>query len=406
MSARSILVVVPRVPWPPRRSGFSVRYFPLLRYLSSRHHVDLVVLGDREAWGGEEGGPLPATSKITYVDVSGRRASLGSRIAAVARGALPGSAPFSMRSVWTPDITRAVAEASRRRKYDIMLWAGPEYLEAALFVARGRPAARCVYDLVDSPSMIATRARSDVGSAAEVNAIRRWENELRNRADLTIYISEADARASQPKDAFARTMTLPNGIYLDDLGDPAQKLALPQGVPPKYVLFFGHMSFGPNVDGAGWLVSEIMPSVRARFPDVKLLIVGHQPAPSVQALASAETIVTGSVDSIWPYVSNAAACVFPLRLAAGLQNKILEALAVGKAVVTTRQCAAGVRAVPGTHLLAADTKEDIIEATLRVLGDASLAQRLGAEGKQLVLREFDWNALTQRFEQALLETPR
>src|SRR6185312_2620418 len=115
----------------------------------------------------------------------------------------------SMRSVWTSDVTRAVSEASRSRKYDVMLWTGPEYLEAALFVARSRPAGRCVYDLVDSPSMIATRARAKTGSPAEIKAIRDWENELRGRADLTIYISDADACVSHPADPAARTMTLP-----------------------------------------------------------------------------------------------------------------------------------------------------------------------------------------------------
>ena len=122
----------------------------------------------------------------------------------------------------------------------------------------------------------------------------------------------------------------------------------------------------------------------------------------MQALASAHTIVTGSVESIWPYVRNAAACVFPLRLASGLQNKVLEALAMGKPVVTTRQCAAAVGAEHGVHLLAADTLEESIAASTRLLEDPDFASRLGAAGRELVLERFDWSALTQRFERALL----
>jgi polysaccharide biosynthesis protein PslH len=400
-TSSSILVVVPRVPWPPRRSGFSVRYFPLLRHLGARHTVDLVILGDRDAWG--EGSPLPASSKITYVDISCRRPALSARIDVVARGVLPGSVPLSMRSVWTPEVTRAVAEARRVRDYDVMLWAGPEYPEAALRVARSRPARRCVYDLVDSPSLIAIRARNHVG-AQEISAIQRWENELRERADLTIYISDTDARASQPGGTSERTVTLPNGIYLEDLGDISQPLPLPPGIPPRYVLFFGHMSFAPNVDAAQWLATDIMPVLRARIPGIKLVIAGHQPVPTVQALATSDTIVTGSVDSMWPYVRNAAACIFPLRLASGLQNKILEALVLGKAVVTTRQCAASVGAESGVHLLAADSLQEFIDASLNVLNDASMATRLGAAGSQFVLREFDWAALSRRFERAVLES--
>jgi glycosyltransferase involved in cell wall biosynthesis len=399
---RSLLVVVPRVPWPPRRSGFSVRYYPLLKYLSARHSVHLMIVGDREAW--TQDCPFGEGCTVEYVDVSGRAPPLAARLSVIARSAWPAGAPYSIRSVWTPDVLRAIEAAGRRRPYDVVLWAGPEYLEAAVHVARNPPARRCVFDLVDSPMLIATRARSQASSAAEIKATRNWENELRRRADLTIYISDTDARASGPE-VSAPTMTLPNGIYLEDLGDPTRPLPLPPGVPERYVLFFGHMSFGPNVDGAGWLASEIMPAVRAKLPDMKLVIAGHQPAPSVQALAGPDTIVTGSVESIWPYVRNAAACIFPLRLASGLQNKVLEALAMGKAVVTTRQCAAGVSAQSGVHLLAGDTASEIIEASLRVLSDSSLAQQLGAAGSRLVLSEFDWTALTRRFEQALLETP-
>lgn len=398
MTQRSILVVVPRVPWPPRRSGFSVRYYPLLRHLCANHAVDMVVLGDREAWG--EPAPFPGLRDITYVDVGGRSPSFISRVGVVVRGLMPGAAPFETRSVWTGEVLRSLRAASRKCHYDVMLWTGPEYLEAALLFAQSRPARRSVYDLVDSPSMIATRARREQDEG-DVRALRAWENRLRDAIDLTIYISEADARASQPADPARDTLVLANGIYLDDL--PAgQSLPRPAGLAERYVLFFGHMSFGPNVDAAGWLAKDIMPSLRARDAGLQLVIAGHQPAPEVQALASAHTIVTGSVESIWPYVRNAAACVFPLRLASGLQNKVLEALAMGKPVVTTRQCAAAVGAEHGVHLLAADTLEESIAASTRLLEDPDFASRLGAAGRELVLERFDWSALTQRFERALL----
>jgi glycosyltransferase involved in cell wall biosynthesis len=170
-------------------------------------------------------------------------------------------------------------------------------------------------------------------------------------------------------------------------------------------LFFGHMSFEPNVDAACWLSNEIMPAVRAAAGDIKLIIAGHQPAPAVQGLAGPDTVVTGSVDSIWPYVQNAAACVFPLRLGSGLQNKLLEALALGKPVVTTRHCAGSIGAKLGVHLLAGDSLEEITDASVRVLRDPTLAQRLGAAGAELVLHEFDWKVLTERFERAIFATP-
>ncbi len=400
IAPKSILVIVPRPPWPARRSGFSVRYFPLLRFLGHRHHVDLVTLGESAAPGSDS--PLPPDSLITHVDVAGRKAALWQRVVTVLRGLLPGSAPHALRSVWTGQVVRGVLEASRQRNYDLLLWAGPEYLEAAYLVARKSPAARCVIDFVDSPSLIASRARGKQAGRFEMSAIRGWENRLRSCYDLAVYISEADALASQPAGLEGRTAVLPNGVYLDDLGGGSSAQQIPAGLPPRYVLFFGHMSFGPNVDAAQWLAQEIMPALREHHHGLALVIAGHQPSPAVRALADADTFVTGSVDSMWPYIDHAAVCIFPLRRAAGLQNKILEALAAGKAVVTTRHCAAGVGSEPLLHLLTADSTQEFVEASLKVLDDPAFAVRLGTAGSQLVRTKFDWNVLAGSFEGAIL----
>lgn len=398
-ASKSILIVAPRVPWPVRRSGFSVRFFPLLRHLGGRHHIDLIVLGETPE---DRGSPLPPESQVTFCRFATYEADLWNRAKARLRGLRPGAAPYTLRSPWTDAAARAVLVAARRRSYDVLLWTGPEYLEAAARIMAQRPARRCVIDFVDSPSLVATRARDARDGRSEIAGIRRWENAIRSDADLALYISEADAAASHPVGMEHKTRVLPNGIFLDDLSGGLSPQPRPAGLPVRYILFFGHMSFGPNVDAAQRLAREIMPALRARYPDLGLVIAGHQPSAPVQALADAATIVTGSVDSMWPYIMHAVACVLPLRLAAGLQNKVLEALALGKAVVTTSHCAASAGAEPGVDLLVADSSTEFVEATLRLLGDAALASRCGEAGAKLVRSRFDWEILARRYESFIL----
>jgi glycosyltransferase involved in cell wall biosynthesis len=396
----SILLVLPSVPWPARRSGFSLRYFPLLRHLAAHHRVHLVMLGDRDAWG--EMGPLKDWCQVTQVDVGGPARSQWQRFHTILRGLSPGSAPYALRSAWTSKIVATIAEVARRERFDVLLWAGPAFLEAALTVARMGLARRCVFDLVDSPTLLERRAQSKPNSGASAD-FERWETRIQEAADLTIYISSADAQAVAPMELRSPKLVIPNGLFLEDLIVDSDAPEMVQSAP--YVLFFGHMSYHPNVDAARRLAQEIMPAIRERIPDVQLIIMGHQPAPEVLALRDSHTCVTGSVPSIWPYVRGAAACVFPLRLGTGLQNKILESLAVGTPVVTTKQCAANLAgAMDGQHLLVRDSVAEIAAATIHLLQDHVFARKIGERGERFVRERYDWQVIARSFEEAILSS--
>jgi polysaccharide biosynthesis protein PslH len=393
----SILLVLPSVPWPARRSGFSLRYFPLLRHLAARHRIHLVMLGDREAW--DEMGPLKDWCQITQVDVGGPPRSRWQRFHTIVRGLSPGSAPYALRSAWTSRVVSAIAEVAARERFDVLLWAGPAFLEAAFTVARMRLAKKCVFDLVDSPTLLERRAHSNADSGASAD-FERWEARIQETADLTIYISNADAEAVAPAGRRSPKLVIPNGLFLEDL--TSEREAIESQLSP-YVLFFGHMSYHPNVDAARRLANEIMPAIRERIPGVRLVIMGHQPAPEILSLQDSHTSVTGSVPSIWPYIRGAAACVFPLRMGTGLQNKILEALAVGTPVVTTYQCAANLAgALDGQHLLVRDSVADIVAATIRLLQDRAFARQIGERGERFVRERYDWQVITRTFEEAIL----
>lgn len=162
---------------------------------------------------------------------------------------------------------------------------------------------------------------------------------------------------------------------------------------PKRLLFVGSMSYHANIDAAVWFANAIWPKLRARFPWMTLTLAGYKPAPAVLALARSPGVeVTGTVDDVRPYYSNAVAAIAPLRTAGGTRLKILEAMAAGVPVISTATGAEGLDVDPGRHLLIADANDDWIAMTEQVL-DPAVRSTLVAAGGDLVRSRYDWSAL-------------
>ena len=152
------------------------------------------------------------------------------------------------------------------------------------------------------------------------------------------------------------------------------------------------MDYLPNVDAAVWFSTEVWPAVRARFPAAEFRVVGRNPAAAVRRLAALPgVVVTGTVPDVRPLVSSAAVVVAPLRLARGVQNKVLEALAMGRAVVASPQALAALGAIPGEHLLAAATAAEWAAAVGGLLADPARCRELGASGRAYVERHHHWD---------------
>lgn len=160
---------------------------------------------------------------------------------------------------------------------------------------------------------------------------------------------------------------------------------------PGTVLMSGVMRYAPNVEAATWLAREVWPRIRARRPDARLLLVGRDPAAAVQALDGRDGItVTGTVDEPADWIAKAQICVAPIRAAAGLQNKLLEAMAMGKAVVATPQANEGIRAVHGRELLLAGDAAGFAEAVSDLLEAPDRRAVLGAEARRFVEARWTW----------------
>jgi polysaccharide biosynthesis protein PslH len=166
------------------------------------------------------------------------------------------------------------------------------------------------------------------------------------------------------------------------------------------IVFVGRMDYHANVDAVQWFCRDVFPSVRRARPDVLLQIVGGHPTVAVRRLASAGAVeVTGFVSDVRPYLLDASAVVVPLRIGGGTRLKILEALAMGKAVISTALGAEGLEAMGGRDLLIANPAEQFAREVIAVLSEPDLRSRLGAAGRQLAVEKYDWSGIVRKLEQ-------
>lgn len=228
----------------------------------------------------------------------------------------------------------------------------------------------------------------------EAQRVRAAEARLARRADAVGFVSEDEAalfRRVVASDA-VRIVTIANGVDADAF-DPDQPWPYPNwGKGPAFV-FTGSMDYPPNIDAVLWFAKAILPSVRAAHPDVQFAIVGANPAPAVTALAQQPgVLVTGRVPEVQPYLAHAAAAVAPLRIARGIQNKVLEALAMGRPTIVSRNALTGIGAPENTPVIVAEGDEAWIKACIGMLEDPAAATALGKKGRPFVQDLFSWPA--------------
>jgi polysaccharide biosynthesis protein PslH len=191
-----------------------------------------------------------------------------------------------------------------------------------------------------------------------------------------------------------------NGVDADYFApDPARPSPFAAGELP--VVFTGAMDYWPNIDAVTWFAREMLPALRKDWPSLRFHIVGRSPTPAVRALAGEAVSVSGTVPDVRPYLQHAAVVVAPLRLARGIQNKVLEAMAMGRPVVASRECGDAIHATAGTELLLAGDVAGHLEHIGALLADPQRAARIGAAGRRRVLSDYAWAAQFAGFDRHL-----
>jgi glycosyltransferase involved in cell wall biosynthesis len=234
--------------------------------------------------------------------------------------------------------------------------------------------------------------------ALEWRKMRRYEAQACARAGLTVAVSEADRALLAAGAPGADIRAIPTGV------DTAY--FQPNGAieAPATLVFTGSMDWYPNEDAIMYFVDAILPEVRRGVPGVSLAVVGRDPTDRLRAAgATAGVRVTGTVADVRPHMAEAAVYVVPLRVGGGTRLKIFEALAMGKAVVSTRVGAEGLPIVPGRHFLQADSPGDFARAVISLLKDPDRRRTLGLAGRQLVEERYSWTQVTREFERLCQE---
>ena len=172
----------------------------------------------------------------------------------------------------------------------------------------------------------------------------------------------------------------------------------------KKIVFLGAMDYYANVDGVIYFHDKIFPIIKKEIPDIKFYIVGSSPTKAVQKLASKDVIVTGFVDDVREYLKDACVCTVSLRIARGIQNKILEAMASGIPVVTSPICNDGIAAVDGENILVGKTPQDFARHVIDILSKQDLRDKFARNGRKFVEENYSWETNLNRLEKLFIDT--
>jgi glycosyltransferase involved in cell wall biosynthesis len=237
----------------------------------------------------------------------------------------------------------------------------------------------------------------------DLERTRRYEGRLLERYPRVLVTSpkdrEALARLSTISPIDGRLVVLPNGVDLEYFA--------PQNVrrDPATIIFTGKMSYHANVAAALDLAHRVMPHVWKRVPHARLVIAGKDPTADLLALTiDGRITVTGTVPDLRPYLAQATVAVSPMRYGVGIQNKVLEAMAMATPVVSTPQATSALEVKAGEDLLTADTPPTIAEAVIALLTDDRLRQRISEAGRKYVATHHDWNVVAEKLEMVYQET--
>jgi len=390
-----LLFVAHRVPDRPAK-GDKIRAWHELRALAARHEVHLFALDDRPP--GADGDPGPAgappewareVASATVVPLRGCTPALRMLRAAIFGGAIT-AAHFA-----APALVRALASARAGRRFDgAVVYSGA--MDPLLHGFRPR-----VVDLVDVDSekfrlyheLRTVGGLRRLACGLEWRRLRALERRACEEADATVVCTAAEAATLREFAAPRRLEVIGNGV--DAAAFP---FADGGGRAAGEILFVGALDYPANVDACRRLVDEVLPRVRRTAAGARVTLVGSAPVAAVRQLAGRPGVALhADVASVVPFLQRATLALLPLRVARGVQNKALEALASGLPLVASREAARGLEGSEGREWLAGGDADELAAAAVRVLGDAALRDRLARAGRALVDSRYAWSALLGRF---------
>jgi len=397
---KDVLLLTQRMPFPPIK-GEKIRQFRILQHLSQQWRVHLGCLID-DPDDRQYIGELQRLCPDSFVGLMDSPAAK----LAYFRGLLQGE-PLSFAYFWRRDLAQWVDKVLREVRPEIAVICSSNMVPYVLDHPH-RPK-RLIIDYTDVDS---DKFRE---YAATMQGPKRWLYQREARlvlerdraaariADFGTFVTEPETALFQglaPESA-AKMRAIGNGVDAGYFTPELHYTPLYDAAIPHFV-FTGTMDYWPNIDAVNWFADAIFPHICARIKNAQFMIVGANPSADVMRLGNRPGItVTGRVADVRPYIAHGAASVAPIRIARGIQNKVLEAMAMARPIVTASPAFEGITAIPGKDLIVADDPQDFADKACKIaLGEID-GRALGQAARQCVLAHYSWAAQMSKFDALL-----
>jgi sugar transferase (PEP-CTERM/EpsH1 system associated) len=398
-----LLILAPQLPYPPHQ-GTSLRNFNLIAGLASRHRVHLLCFTTPEHTPSDMQ-PLQEICDAVHTVPQPVR-TMRQRLWTT----LTSPRPDMAHRLVSPAFQRLLAHALTNQAFDVIEIEGIEMTPHLRTIREHTQAMatppRLVFDDHNAEYVLQKRVfESDVWrprhalgaiySFVQWQKLRQYEAWACRQVDAVAAVSDEDAAALQRIVRGLQVAVVPNGV------DMAYYQAFSGGegtLPPHSLVFTGKMDFRPNVDAVLWFAEHVLPLIRSRVPDAHFYVVGQRPHRRLEPLrAQPNVVITGRVPDTRPYIANAALCVVPLRSGGGTRLKVLEAMAMRRAIVSTTVGCDGFPVTSGREVILADEPGEFADRVVELLADDEKRSALGEAGFHFA-RQYDWSAIVPRME--------
>ncbi len=393
-----IFFLAQRVPYPPNK-GEKIRTFHQLKYLCSLgHNVSFAC-------------PLEQSDDLSYLKQLKKRlpittifTPLHNKIFRYIKGILYRQ-PLSVSHFYSKNLQHQINLLFAKQDIDVIICSSSSLMEYIFQAQKKQPniLAKPINIIVDFMDLDSDKWQQYAKNTTvfkktiyqrEANLLKKYEHKIQENVNYCLFTSQAEVNLfnQQIKNPH-NVMAIGNGLDTDYF-KPLHNLFNEQALT---FIFTGVMDYFPNEDAVQWFVTKIWPRIKEQYKGARFIIAGMNPTAKVVALASTPgVIVTGFVEDIRDYYSQADIFVAPLRIARGVQNKVLQSFACNLPVVSTPNATQGIDCLPEIHLLEADTEDEFIQQINRLVNDASLRHKLATNALQLVEKSYSWQGQLQQ----------
>ncbi|MBX3063230.1 MAG: glycosyltransferase [Anaerolineae bacterium] len=388
------LLLISRCPPYPLHLGDRLIPYHLARQLSERgDEIDLLAYFNEQS-DQRQIGYYARYFRAVHLIREPRR----SQRSYLSRLFLPGTFfPRTSASAWSAEMWDRIRTMMATTRYDVVhLFGGIQVYEFRTLVKK-LPTIIVPYESYSLYLQRAMQQEDSFAARLQLWAAREYERRMFSGFGRVVVLSEVDAQQMIDLDPKLPLRVIPNGV------DLSYFVPQPEPEDSQTLIFFANFEYAPNIDAAHWLVREILPLISAQVPTVQLQLVGNNPPADVRLLENDQVKVTGRVPDLRPYIASAALFISPLRLGAGIKNKMLEAMAMGKAIVATPLSADGIEVVADENVLFGNTAEQLAQQAITLLRNPARRKEMGIVNHALIADRYSWERVADDYEKLYRE---